>query len=99
MNTKIFDELGAAVGVRTLVYSVCSLVPADRPSSEKTVSKSDIRRLIKEDYGCPNGVELEVSKLTVLAKNLAKNFMNTFFTKRGSRLTFDESVRLSTQVR
>jgi hypothetical protein len=99
MNTNIFDELGAAVGVRTLVYSVCSLVPADRPSSEKTVSKSDIRRLIKDDYGCPNDVELEVSKLTVLAKNLAKNFMNTFFTERGSRLTFDESVRLSTQVR
>jgi hypothetical protein len=35
MNTKIFRELGAAVGVRTLAYSVCSLVPADRPSSEK----------------------------------------------------------------
>jgi hypothetical protein len=27
MNTKIFGELGAAVGVRTLVYPVCSLVP------------------------------------------------------------------------
>jgi hypothetical protein len=39
MNTKIFGELGAAVGVRTLAYSVCSLVPADRPSSEKTISK------------------------------------------------------------
>jgi hypothetical protein len=31
MNTKIFGELGAAVGVRTLAYSMCSLVPADRP--------------------------------------------------------------------
>jgi hypothetical protein len=31
----------------------------------------------------------------VLAKNLAKNFMNTFFTQRGSHLTLDESVRLS----
>jgi DNA repair exonuclease SbcCD ATPase subunit len=37
MNTKIFGELGAAVGVRTLAYSVCSLIPAERPSSEKTV--------------------------------------------------------------
>jgi hypothetical protein len=27
MNTKIFGELGAAVGVRALAYSVCSLVP------------------------------------------------------------------------
>jgi hypothetical protein len=51
MNTKIFSELGAAVGVRTLAYSVCSLVPADRPSSEKTVSKSEIRGLTKDDYG------------------------------------------------
>jgi hypothetical protein len=30
MNTKIFGELGSAVGVRTLAYSVCSLIPVDR---------------------------------------------------------------------
>jgi hypothetical protein len=35
----------------------------------------------------------------MLAKNLAKNFMNTFFAQRGFRLTLDESVRLSAQVR
>jgi hypothetical protein len=35
MNTKIFGGLGAAVGVRTLAYSVCSLVPADRPSQRR----------------------------------------------------------------
>jgi hypothetical protein len=99
MNTKIFGELGAVVGVRTLAYSVCSLVPTDRPSSEKTVSKNDLRRLTKDDYGWPNDAELDVSKLPVLAKNLAKNFMNTFFTERGSRLTLDEFVRLSAQVR
>jgi predicted RNase H-like nuclease (RuvC/YqgF family) len=98
MNTKIFGELGAAVRVRTLVYSVCSLVPADHPSSKKTISKSDIRRLTKDDYGWPSVVEPEVSKLPVLAKNLAKNFMNTFFAERRSRLTLDESVRLSAQV-
>jgi hypothetical protein len=40
-----------------------------------------------------------VTRLTVLAKNLAKNFMNTFFAERGTRLTLDESVRLSAQVR
>jgi hypothetical protein len=43
--------------------------------------------------------ELDVAQLPVLAKNLAKNFMNTFFAERGSRLTLDESVRLSAQVR
>jgi hypothetical protein len=99
MNTKIFGELGAAVEVRTLAYYVCSLVPVDRPSSEKTVSKSDIRRLTKDDYGWPSDAELDVSKLPVLAKNLAKNFMNTFFAECGSRLALDESVRLSAQVR
>jgi hypothetical protein len=30
---------------------------------------------------------------------LTKNFMNTFFAERGSRLTLDESVRLRAQVR
>jgi hypothetical protein len=79
MNTKIFSELGAVVGVRTLAYSVCSLIPVDRPSSEKTISKGDLRRLTKDDFGWPTGAELDVSKLPVLAKNLAKNFMNTFF--------------------
>jgi hypothetical protein len=99
MNTKIFGELGAAVGVRTLAYSVCSLVPVNRPSSEKTISKSDLPCLTKDDFGWPSEAELDVSKLPVLAKNLAKNFMNTFFTKHGSRLTLDASVLLSTQVR
>jgi hypothetical protein len=75
------------------------LVPADRPSSEKTVSKSDLLRLTKDNYRWPSDAELNVSKLPLLAKNLAKNFMNTFFAERGSRLTLDESVRLSAQVR
>jgi hypothetical protein len=98
MNTKIFRELGAAVGVRTLAYSVCSLVPADRPSSEKTISKGDLRRLTKDNFEWPTDAELDIAQLPVLAKNLAKNFMNTFFAQRGFRLTMDESVRLSAQV-
>jgi hypothetical protein len=98
MNTKIFGELGAAVGVRTLAYSVCSLVPTDRPSSEKTISKGDLRRLTKDNFEWPIDTELDVAQLPVLAKNLAKNFMNTFFARCGSRLTLDESVCLSAQV-
>jgi hypothetical protein len=99
MNTKIFGELGAAVGVRTLAYSVCSLVPPDRPSSEKTISKSDLRRLTKENFEWPSDAELDVGQLPVLPKNLAKNFMNTFFARHGYQLTLDESERLSAQVR
>jgi hypothetical protein len=99
MNTKIFRELGATVGVRTLAYSVCSLVPVDRPFSEKTISKSDLRRLTKDNFEWPTDAELNLVQLPVLAKNLAKNFMNTFFSERGSHLTPDESVRLSAQVR
>jgi hypothetical protein len=99
MNTKIFGEIGAAVGVRTLAYSVCSLVPPDRPSSEKTISKGDLRRLTKENFEWPSDAELDVGRLPVLPKNLAKNFMNTFFARRGYQLTLDESARLSAQVR
>jgi hypothetical protein len=99
MYTKIFEELGATVGVHTLAYSVCSLIPADRPSSEKIVSKSDLRRLTKDNYEWPADAELDMAQLPVLAKNLAKNFMNTFFAERGSHLTLDESVHLSAQVR
>jgi hypothetical protein len=96
MNTKIFGELRAAV--RTLAYSVCSLVPSDRPSSEKTISKCDLRRLTKDNFEWPTDADLDVGQLPVLPKNLAKNFMNTFFAQRGYRLTLDESVRLSAQV-
>jgi hypothetical protein len=39
MNTKIFGELGAEVGARTLAYSVYSLVPADCPLSKKLSAK------------------------------------------------------------
>jgi hypothetical protein len=98
MNMKIFRELGAAVGVRTLAYSVCSLVPSDRPSSEKTISKSDLCWLMKDNFKWPTDADLDVGQLPVLPKNLAKNFMNTFFAHRGYRLTLDESVRLSAQV-
>jgi hypothetical protein len=99
MNTKIFGELEAAVGVRTLAYSVCSLVPSDRPSSEKTISKSDLRRLTKDNFEWPADADLDVAQLPMLPKNLAKNFMNTFFAQRGYRLTLDGSARLSDQVR
>jgi hypothetical protein len=99
MNTKIFGELGAVVGVPTLAYSVCSLVPPDRPSSEKTISKGDLRRLTKENFEWPSDADLDVGRLPVLPKNLAKNFMNTFFARRGYQLTLDESARLSAQVR
>jgi multidrug efflux pump subunit AcrA (membrane-fusion protein) len=98
MNTKIFGELGAAEGVRMLAYSVCSLVPSDRPSSEKTISKGDLRRLTKENFEWPTDADLGVGQLPVLPKNLAKNFMNTFFAQRGYQLTLDESARLSAQV-
>jgi hypothetical protein len=98
MNTKIFGELGAAVGVRTLAYSVCSLVPSDRPSSEKTISKNVLLRLTKDNFEWPTDTDLDVAQLPVLPKNLAKNFMNTFFAQRGYRLTLDESIRLSAQV-
>jgi hypothetical protein len=97
-NTKIFGELGAVVGVRTVAYSVCSLVPSDRPSSEKTISKSDLQRLTKDNFEWPTDADLDVGQLPVLPKNLAKNFMNTFFAQRGYCLTLDESARLSAQV-
>jgi hypothetical protein len=83
------------VGVRTLAYSVCSLILAERLSSEKTIGKNDLRRLTKDDHQWPSDAELDVTQLPVLAKN----FMNTFFAERGSRLTLDESARLSAQVR
>jgi hypothetical protein len=72
MNTKIFGELGAAVGVRTLAYFVGSLIPAERPSSEKTVSKSDLWRLTKVDYRWPTYEELDVRSSPCLPRILPR---------------------------
>jgi hypothetical protein len=63
------------VGVRTQAYSMCSLVSANCPSSEKTIGMGDLQRSMKDDFSWPTDAELDVSKLPVLAKN----FMNTFF--------------------
>jgi hypothetical protein len=49
------------------------------PNSCGSPLKSDLRRLTKDDYGWPTDMELDVAQLPVLVKNLAKNFMNTFF--------------------
>jgi hypothetical protein len=53
---------------------------------------------MKDNFEWPTDADLDVAQLPVLAKNLAKNFMNTFFAQRGYRLRLDESVRLSAQV-
>jgi hypothetical protein len=45
---------------------------------------------MKDNFEWPTDAELDVAQLPVLAKNLAKNFMNTFFAECGSRLTLDE---------
>jgi hypothetical protein len=59
--------------------------------------------LFREDHqqgrsSVPNEGHLDVAQLPVLPKNLAKNFMNTFFAQREYCLTLDESARLSAQV-
>jgi hypothetical protein len=48
------------------------------------VSKNDLHQLTKEDYTWPTDAELDVMKLPLLAKNLAKNFTNIFFAERGA---------------
>jgi hypothetical protein len=54
---------------------------------------------MKDNFEWPTDAELDVTQLPVLAKNLAKNFMNTFFAQRGFCLMLDESVRQNAQVR
>jgi putative Ca2+/H+ antiporter (TMEM165/GDT1 family) len=68
----------------------------DRPSSDKVVSKDDLPRLTKDDYNWSR--DADMMKLRVLAKNLAKNFVNTFFAEHGDRLTLN-NARLGAQVR
>lgn len=92
---KLYGDLSAVVATRTLAASVCSLLPDDDSSA---ISKVQLKELCKEKYVWPSDESMQPDILPGLPKNIAKNFMNTFYKEKGVALVRSEGLCLSTQV-
>ena len=80
-GNQFFGELNAGVAARSLIAMVCSLVeaPAD---GEASVTKSRLRTLRDPSVQWPCAEEVKPETLPALPRNIAKNFMATFFSRK-----------------
>lgn len=94
---KLYGDLSVVFAARTLVISLCSLLPIEgiRPPS---ILKTQLRLLRDEKYEWTSGDAVKPDVLLPLPKNIAKNFMNTFFNVRCSSLVWSEGLLLQSQV-
>ena len=77
-GSQFFGELNAGVVARSLIAAVCSLIEA--PAGGKAVvSKTRLRTLRDPSVQWPSTDEVKPEALAALPRNIAKNFMATFF--------------------
>ena len=77
-GSQFFGELNAGVIARSLIAAVCSLIEAS-DGGEATVSKTKLRILRDSSVQWSSPDELKPKALAALPRNIAKNFMATFF--------------------
>jgi hypothetical protein len=77
-GSQFFGELNASVTVRSLIAAVCSLIKAP-DGGEAIFSKTKLRTLRDPSVQWPSADELKPEALGALPRNIAKNFMATFF--------------------
>ncbi|RLN07803.1 uncharacterized protein C2845_PM11G17710 [Panicum miliaceum] len=82
-GSKLYGDLSAVVAARTLAASVCSLLPSDA-NSPPVISKTQLRTLCSDAFNWPSDNAVRPEKLPTLPKNIAKNFMESFFKGKGS---------------
>jgi len=92
-GSQFFGELNAGVTARSLIAVVCSLVEAPA-GGEASVTKSRLRTLRDPSVQWPCAEEVKPETLPALPRNIAKNFMATFFQERGRELVAHEGDRL-----
>ena len=92
-GSQFFGELNAGVVARSFIAAVCSLLKATA-SGEASVTKSRLRTLRDPGVQWPSTEEVKPETLPALPRNIAKNFMATFFQERGRELVAHEGDRL-----
>ena len=96
-GSQFYGELKAGVAVRSLIASVRSLLEA-QAGSEAAVSKSKLRTLRDPSVQWPSIDNVKLKALAALPRNIAKNFMATFFQEKGRELVAHEGTRMKGQV-
>jgi len=96
-GSQFFGELNAGVAVRSLIAAVCSLLKAPA-GGEASVSKAKLHTLRDPDVQWPSTEEVKPETLPALPRNIAKNFMATFFQERGRELVAHVGERMKAQV-
>ena len=96
-SSQFFGELNAGVTARSLIAAVCSLLEAP-VGGKASVSKAKLRTLRDPGVQWPSAEEVKPEALPALPRNIAKNFMATFFQERGRELVAHEGDRMKAQV-
>ena len=96
-GSQFFGELNAGVALRSLLAEVCSLLE-DPAGCEASVSKAKLRTLCDPGMQWPSVEEVKLETLPALPRNIANNFMVTFFQNKGLELVAHEGDRMRVQV-
>ena len=92
-GNQFFGELNAGVTARSLIAAVCSLLKAPA-GGEASVTKAKLRTLRDPGVQWPSTDEVKPETLPALPRNIAKNFMATFFQEKGRGLVAHEGERM-----
>ena len=96
-GSQFFGELNAGVTARSLIAAVYSLLEAPA-GGEASVSKTRLRTLRDPAVPWPSTDEVKPETLAALPRNIAKNFMVTFFQEKGRELVAHEGERMKVQI-
>ena len=83
--SSFFGDLSAAVAARTLSVAVCGLLPAEAGNAD-TILKAQLHTLRDRSFPWPPVESVRPKALPALPKNIAKNFVETFFCEKGHGL-------------
>ncbi|PVH62313.1 hypothetical protein PAHAL_3G264000 [Panicum hallii] len=89
---RSFGELGDVVSVRSFAHALCVMISSSSGSPDPVITKSDLRRLRDPSFSWPSETAME--KIPVMAKNIAKSFMQGFYKKCGFSLAVAEGRRV-----
>ena len=96
-GSLFFGQLNAGVAARLLIAAVCSLLEAP-VGGEASVSKSKFCTLRDPGVQWPSTEEVKPEMLPALPRNIAMNFMATFFQESGREVVVHKGERMKAQV-
>jgi len=96
-GSQFFGELNASVAARSLIAAVCSLLEAPA-GGEASVTKSKLCTLRDPGVQWPSTEEVKPEMLPALPRNIAMNFMATFFQESGREVVVHKGERMKAQV-